>query len=66
MIQKTGEKDLKSLKAQVKFLMGQLRLGVVDIHQFMRLLEMSYGDYLDFHPEERPSYYDKHDLKRSE
>ncbi len=60
MPQKPGE---KALKEQVKFLMGQLRIGAVNIHQFMKLLEMAYGDYLDFHPEERPSYYDKPDIK---
>lgn len=44
----------QALKNQIRFLLGQLRQGAVDIHQFMRLLDMTYKDYLDFYPEERP------------
>lgn len=44
----------QELRDQVDFLMSQLRAGSIDIHEFMQLLDMAYGDFLDFHPEERP------------
>lgn len=44
----------KALKEQINFLLNQLRQGAIDIHQFMKLLRMTYDDYLEFHPEEKP------------
>ncbi len=52
----------KVLKEQISYLLGQLRTGNVSVHEFMKLLEMMYGDYLDFHPEERPDWYDRSKL----
>ena len=50
------------LQEQIVFLLGQLHTGNVTVHEFMKLLEMQYGDYLDFHPEERPEWYDRSKL----
>lgn len=59
---KPGE---KALQEQVDFLLDQLRQKAIDIHQFMQLLAMAYGDYLDFHPEERPGTYDRKRMEQS-
>lgn len=56
--------ELNNLHDQVSFLLGQLRAGSVDIHQFMQLLDMSYQDYLEFHPEERPGLYERNEIER--
>ncbi len=49
----------KALHEQIAYLLKQLHCGDVTVHQFMKLLQMTYGDYLEFHPEERPDYYDR-------
>ena len=47
------------LQEQIDLLFEQLRSKEIDVHQFMKLLGMVYGDYLDFHPTEHPYYYDR-------
>lgn len=59
---KPGE---QALKKQVDFLLDQLRQNTITIHQFMQLLGMAYGDYLDFHPEERPGEYERRQLEKA-
>jgi len=47
------------LQEQIEFLLQEYRNGAItDIHQLMRLIEMAYSDYLDFHPPEKENYYD--------
>jgi len=46
----------ESLADQIEFLLGQLRVKAIDLAQFMQLLGMAYGDYLEFHSEEHPVY----------
>ncbi len=48
-VERLGE---KGLRAQVEWLLQELREGGVTIHQFMQLLHMAYSDFLEFHPEE--------------
>lgn len=45
----------KALNQQIAFLWSQLKQKAITIHDFMKLLDMAYGDYLDFHPEEHPA-----------
>ena len=52
------------LDEQVELLSDQLRNGEINIHQFMKLLGMVYGDYLDFHPEEHPYYNDRERIEQ--
>ncbi len=47
------------LRDQIKFLVGQLHVGSVSVDQFMKLLDMAYGDYLELYPDQRPDYYDR-------
>jgi len=47
------------LQEQIDLLFEQLRSEKINVHQFMQLLGMVYGDYLDFHPEEHPYYHDR-------
>ncbi len=54
----------RELKEQIDLLFEQLREGEIDVHQFMHLLDMAYGDYVDFHPEEHPYYYDKRRIEQ--
>jgi len=53
MITKEGQRFLNE---QITVLFEQLRDEQIDAHQFMRLLDMVYRDYLDFHPEEHPNF----------
>ena len=40
---------------QIEFLLEEYRHGnVKDIPDLMRLIQMAYGDYIDFHPHELP------------
>lgn len=55
----------KSLRNQINFLLSQLRDSSINIHQFMKLLDMTYKDYLDFYPEERPEFYGQSAAKKS-
>lgn len=42
---------------ELNFLLEQLKTGQVkSIHELMKLLDMAYSDYLEFHPEEIPEY----------
>jgi hypothetical protein len=50
---KKSERDA-FLQSQIDFLMEQLRSGFINVPQFLKLLEMTYGDYLELHPE--PAY----------
>jgi len=52
------------LKDQINLLFIQLQNNSIDPHQFMKLLDMVYSDYLDFHPEARPDYYDRENIDR--
>lgn len=52
------------MKEQLEFLLRQYNGGSVSIHQLMTLIGMAYKDYLDFHPEERPVYYDPDQLEQ--
>jgi hypothetical protein len=47
------QKHQKSFKEQIRFLVGQLHNRSIDEHQFMKLMDMAYKDYLEFYPEER-------------
>jgi len=48
-----------SLQDQIEFLLDQYRSGSVEnIHDLMKLIEMAYSDYIDFHPLEKEKYYD--------
>jgi len=43
------------LHEQLDFLMKQHRLGAIKtVSDLVRLINMAYGDYLEFHPEELP------------
>jgi len=55
MTNKKSERDI-FLEDQIDFLMSQLRSGFINVHEFMKLLEMTYGDYLELHPREHPVY----------
>jgi len=46
-------------KEQALLLFEEYKLGRITVHQYMQLLGMTYGDYLDFHPEEHPYYADR-------
>ena len=41
---------------QITFLLSEARAGSMGIHELMKLIDVAYRDYLDFHPEEVPLY----------
>ena len=48
-----------SLQDQIEFLLDQYRGGSIEsIHDLMKLIDMAYSDYMDFHPAEKEKYYD--------
>jgi hypothetical protein len=55
----------QNFKEQIDFLLNQYANGSLDIHQTMQLIGMAYGDYLEFHPEEWPNIYDRHELEKA-
>lgn len=61
---KLADKEV-DLREQIDLLFEQLRSKQIDVHQFMRLLGMVYGDYLDFHPMEHPYYYDRERIEKA-
>lgn len=44
---------------QVELLLEQLRQKEITVSEFMKLLGMVWGDYVEFHPEKHPYYEDK-------
>lgn len=54
------------LNEQTKLIMRELRCGEIDIDQFMKLLNMIYGDYYDSHPEDHPYYAERKEREREE
>ncbi len=49
---------------QALLLFDEYKAGRINTHEYMRLLGMVYGDYLDLHPEEHPYYDDRERIKR--
>ena len=47
-----NEKTERSLRAQVNFLMQEYRYNRISFPELMKLIDMVYKDYLEFHPEE--------------
>lgn len=41
------------LKNQLDFLIAEYNQKFIDIHEFVRLVDIMYKDFLDFHPKER-------------
>jgi hypothetical protein len=54
----------EELKDQIDLLLEQLRQGDINVHQFMKLLDMCYKDYIEFHPEEHPYYNDRRRIEQ--
>ena len=45
----------EALFEQIKFLMNECRKDVIPLSDLLKLIEMAYKDFLDFHPEEHPA-----------
>ena len=48
-----------ALNEQIEFLLQECRNGLIDIHQLMKLIDMAYSDFLDFHPQEKENFNDR-------
>lgn len=55
-----------ALYEQIDFLLTEARTGSISMHELMKLLDVAYRDYLDFHPEEMPAYYNVQGRKLDE
>lgn len=51
------EKINDALKEQLDLLISEYRQKAIDLHEFVRLVEIMYKDFLDFHPIEREQIY---------
>lgn len=47
-----NEQTERSLRAQVNFIMREYRYKRVTFNEMMKLIDMLYKDYLEFHPED--------------
>lgn len=41
---------------QISFLLSEARAGSITVPELMKLIDVAYKDYLEFHPEEVPLY----------
>jgi hypothetical protein len=46
-----------SFYEQIEYLMEECRKGSISVHELMKLIDMAYKDYLEFHPDELDNYY---------
>ena len=54
-----SSKASEFFREQALILFEEYRNGKINANEYMKLLGMVYGDYLDNHPEEHPYFYDK-------
>lgn len=59
-----NERVKADLNEQIKLVLSEYRCGNINIGQVMRLIDMVFGDYYDFHPEDHP-YYEERKRKES-
>jgi hypothetical protein len=45
------------LEEQLDLLIAEYKQKAIDIHEFVRLVDIMYKDFLDFHPVEREQVY---------
>ena len=47
----------ESLDQQLRILIKEYQFKSIDIHEFIRLVNIMYQDFLDFNPQEREKIY---------
>ena len=55
----------RALDEQLGFLIAEYKLKAIDVHEFVRLVDIMYSDFLDFHPELKERAYVKFHPRRS-
>jgi len=64
MENQTNSNASEFFREQALLLFEEYKAGKITADQYMELLGMVYGDYLELHPEEHPYYEDRRRIER--